>query len=183
MKRGIEVEFKVYDNLLYGKIIYMPEELRENLYFCYNSGHKKYELTSVIHPMLSGNRLYLWGENIKHDNYPFHCLYPSSVEANVTKNNLQKAIQAFNEQYCKEQILDDIEKEYLENVLRPLKVKDIEITKIEYINNTAFISISYRNILNNELDTINLPTFEKNNMYKNMELDRGYNLKELELFK
>lgn len=77
-----------------------------------------------------------------------------------------------------EPILDDKEKEYLGNVIRPFRDKVKYIVKIRYsrINNTAYIFIK----INND-DYINLPYFKENTMYKNMKINKEYTLEELGL--
>ncbi len=77
-----------------------------------------------------------------------------------------------------ESILDDKEKEYLGNLIRPFRDKVKYIVKIRYsrINNTAYIFIK----INND-DYINLPYFKENTMYKNMKINKEYTLEELGL--
>ena len=76
----------------------------------------------------------------------------------------------------KKEILDEKEKEYLENVIKPFKNKVLCIKKSEFTNE-AFISIDIKK------DTsIALPNFPKDTMYNGMEIDKKYTLKELGLF-
>ena len=81
-------------------------------------------------------------------------------------------------------ILNDSEKDYLENVLRPFKDRIMYIEKkamdfnYEYIAFKVFyedseISVSW----------FPLPCFDRGTMYKNMELNEHYMLDELMLFK
>lgn len=81
-------------------------------------------------------------------------------------------------------ILNDSEKDYLENVLRPFKDRIMYIEKkamdfnYEYIAFKVFyedseISVSW----------FTLPCFDRGTMYKNMELNEHYMLDELMLFK
>lgn len=72
-------------------------------------------------------------------------------------------------------ILDDVEKRYLEGVLRPFKDK---VNFIEKQNNNIGCYI----VIDLEEDTFYLPYFEKDTMYKGMELDKEYTLQELGLF-
>lgn len=72
-------------------------------------------------------------------------------------------------------ILNKSEKTYLEAVLRPFK------DRVEYIKkasnpNGCYI---YVNLFDDE---ISFPYFEKDTMYKGMEVDKRYTLKELGLF-
>ena len=74
-----------------------------------------------------------------------------------------------------EPILDDKEKEYLGNVIKPFKCKIAYITKKD---NTVgeFIHIQLKNG-----DWTYLPNFKEDTMYKNMELAKKYTLEELGL--
>lgn len=72
-------------------------------------------------------------------------------------------------------ILDKVEKRYLEGVLRPFKDK---VNFIEKQNN----NIGYYIVIDLEEDTFYLPYFEKDTMYKGMELKKEYTLQELGLF-
>lgn len=72
------------------------------------------------------------------------------------------------------QILTKEEKEWLENFLRPFKNRFVYIKKRIY--DSFFIMIQLKN------DSICLPYFKKDTMYKGMELNKKYTLKELGLF-
>ena len=87
-------------------------------------------------------------------------------------NNFTGTIEVENG-FIKE-ILDETEKEYLKEVIRPCKDKIKFIFKKEY-KGCYYIKI----LLNN--DEMSLPNFEKETMYKGMEVDKKYTLKELGL--
>nr|DAY26578.1 MAG TPA: hypothetical protein [Caudoviricetes sp.] len=75
-----------------------------------------------------------------------------------------------------EPILDDKEKEYLSNVIRPFKDEVIYIVKKIYNHREKeYIAINLKN------DTIFLPNFKENTMYKNMKINKEYTLEELGL--
>ena len=84
----------------------------------------------------------------------------------------------------KEPILDDIEKEYLSNVIKPFRNRVSSITKVKDV---AFGSVSdvsyYIDIqLDDGDDFCFLPSFKPSSrMYKNMEINRKYTLEELNL--
>lgn len=90
--------------------------------------------------------------------------------------NLIEKLQKENEEV--KDILDEKEKEYLSNIIKPFKNKVISITKFEFNRDRLkeFIAISIENDY-----AINLPNFKKNTMYQNMELDKMYTLEELGL--
>ncbi len=81
-----------------------------------------------------------------------------------------------------EEILDKVEKEYLENFLRPFKEEVKEITKIRkaFSFQNEMLHIGLKDI--GSYDII-LPDFKKGTMYKGMELYEAYSLQELGLFK
>lgn len=79
-------------------------------------------------------------------------------------------------------ILDDIEKRYLENVLRPFKNRVMYVEKVAQF---GYESIRYRvhlPIKKYGNMTCELPYFDKGTMYKGMKLDEQYSLEELGLF-
>lgn len=75
----------------------------------------------------------------------------------------------------KEPILNDAEKEYLSAVIKPFK-RDVKYICKRLTNRGYYIAI-----IVNEFDTMNFPFFLHNTMYKGMELDKRYTLKELGL--
>lgn len=103
----------------------------------------------------------------------------SNVISNRDKvNYLKEQLKQLKEESKKEKnkpILDDAEKEYLKNVIKPFK------SRIKYISKeTAYMDDYYIHIdLGN--DDIALPFFKKETMYKGMELEKQYTLKELGL--
>lgn len=82
--------------------------------------------------------------------------------------------------YKKEtEILDEVEKEYLTSVIKPFKDKVKSISKKEDYTGAEYIRITLFEKQNKE--DINLPDFKPGTMYKNMELEKRYTLKELGL--
>jgi hypothetical protein len=75
-------------------------------------------------------------------------------------------------------ILNSREKEYLSNVIKPFRDSAINIKKFESYRDRQkeYITIYIKNDF-----AINLPNFEKNTMYKNMEINKAYTLEELGL--
>ena len=76
---------------------------------------------------------------------------------------------------AKVEILDEVEKRYLRGVIRPFRDKVKYIVLKSLCSNEAYILIKLEN------DVINLPVFEINTMYKNMEKYKEYTLEELGL--
>ena len=73
-------------------------------------------------------------------------------------------------------ILDDAEKRYLSNIIKPFRDRIDYITKFNLSNGKEYIFIKLKN---NEI--ISLPFFVAGTMYKGMENDKDYTLKELSL--
>lgn len=74
-------------------------------------------------------------------------------------------------------ILDDVEKRYLENVLKPFKDKVNYLIKHNDRHKGYYIIVTIY-----EEDSLLFPYFKKNKMYKGMEVNKRYSLKELGLF-
>lgn len=75
------------------------------------------------------------------------------------------------------EILDEKEKEYLRQVIRPFR------DKVEYIsiNGTININKLYMQIFVANCDFVSFPNFEKGTMYKGMEIGKKYTIEELGL--
>ena len=73
-----------------------------------------------------------------------------------------------------ETILDDKEKKYLTNVIRPFRYRVRYIAK-RGVSPEEYIDITLKD------DNIYLPNFKENTMYKNMKLFKHYTLEELGL--
>ena len=79
---------------------------------------------------------------------------------------------------AKEPILDDVEREYLSAVIKPFlsKIKYIAKFKSACSEDKQYIHIGFY-----EGDGLTFPYFKENSMYKGMELNKAYTLKELRL--
>lgn len=92
-------------------------------------------------------------------------------------------------QIIKLPILDDVEKEYLSSVIRPFRNRVIYIAKGETVKTYSpnakiyeCIYIMYKDSSKKQNPFyMGFPCFEKGTMYKGMELDKKYTLKELGL--
>lgn len=81
-------------------------------------------------------------------------------------------------------ILDDSEKDYLENVLRPFKDGVTYVEKLKAGDpNYEYIGFKVASDDPGYFSWCYLPCFREGTMYKNMELDKYYSLDELGLFK
>ena len=79
----------------------------------------------------------------------------------------------------KKTILDQAEKEYLSNVIKPFRDEVVDVIKYDY-DRYEYIAIRVRNI-NEYMVTMPFPAFEKSTMYKGMEIGKAYSLNELGL--
>lgn len=77
----------------------------------------------------------------------------------------------------RKEVLDKKEKKYLSNIIKPFKNKIKYILKRNIRETQEYIAI----IFYDEIDNFSLPCFDKNTMYKNMEVNIEYTLKELDL--
>ena len=73
---------------------------------------------------------------------------------------------------CKEQILDKVERKYLSSVIGPFRDKVLYIQKASIGTDNIRIGIKNDN-------TINLPCFKKDTMYKGMKTWEKYTLEDL----
>ena len=73
-------------------------------------------------------------------------------------------------------ILDDKEKEYLSNIIKPFRDRIDYIAKVNLANGKEYIFIKMKNY-----EKISLPFFKAGTMYKGMQSDKEYTLDELEL--
>lgn len=79
-------------------------------------------------------------------------------------------------------ILDEVEREYLDAVVKPFRNKVISITKLdsEEMNGYEYICIEHREVCN-ERYFISLPCFKKGTIYKGMETDKAYSMEDMGL--
>lgn len=80
----------------------------------------------------------------------------------------------------KKPILDDIERRYLSNIIKPFRDRVVSIIKYDDYDRCEYIVIKYRNI-NGYTGRMYFPNFEKDTMYKGMKANKKYTLEELGL--
>ena len=80
----------------------------------------------------------------------------------------------------KSDILNEAEKEYLSNIIKPFRDRVFCIEKVGFDNFNCISIVVDSNLTSTERKTINLPIFQKD-MYKNMKENHLYTLKELGL--
>lgn len=80
----------------------------------------------------------------------------------------------------KKPILDDIERRYLSNIIKPFRDRVVSIVKYDDYDRCECIVIKYRNI-NGYTGRMYFPAFEKDTMYKGMKANKKYTLEDLGL--
>ncbi len=142
---------------------------------------------------LNMNGLYMpadiYNENLR---YPRNSDYDIVAVNNSVKNNRGYLNGALYDVYKRNKwtweepksILTDKEKEYLKAVCKPFEVEYIRKIKGYFVDSVGeCIAIDINNYYFNSChDSICLPYFEENTMYKGMEVDRVYTPKELEIY-
>lgn len=108
-------------------------------------------------------------------NNPFKIIQFGLVDTYKTLRHSTLSELLAGELEIEQPILDDVEKRYLEGVLRPFKDK-VEFIKKDQNDYGQWISIELKE------DWFCLPYYEIDKMYKGMELDKEYTLQELGLF-
>lgn len=78
-------------------------------------------------------------------------------------------------------ILDDIEKRYLSNVIKPFRNQIESIVKYSYGKYEAINMVNFKVDENMSFIVTNFPYFKKGTMYKGMEVNKEYSLKDLGL--
>lgn len=129
---------------------------------------KDYSISSVVYSPFS----YTYETN--GSNY-YRVRVDKAKADKVLKNDLDKNIKNIRIVYeVEEPILDDKEKEYLSNVIKPFRNRVLYITKCNFIDN-EYIRIELKK------EGFALPEFKEGTMYKDMECGKNYSLEELGL--
>lgn len=174
--REIKVEFYRTENFVYGRVLEMPEELRGKDII----SNGTYGIFSNEGPGLDGKCLYLKGEHKYCDNEWFACTYCDSDTAERAIQSFQSLLEEWNEKH--REILTEKERSYLSAVIKPFKNRILCIKKKEMTSDSEYIYIRIKSA--HEYDryaVLEFPLFKKGQMYKGMETNREYILKELKL--
>ena len=164
----IKVEFYRHENFVYGRVLEMPEEVRGKV----RISDGTYGIFSDEGPLLDGRCLFLKGKYKHCDDEWFGCTYCDSDTAERTMQSFQNLLEEWNEKH--KEILAEKEKAYLSAVIKPFKDKVKCIIKITGADTEHIFGAT-------DTDGFTLPVFEKGTMYKDMETNRKYTLKELGL--
>lgn len=105
-------------------------------------------------------------------------LYEDLIGNNLKLSNLSNFTNLY---WYYESILDDEEKRYLSNIIKPFRSRVKYITKNKINDKLSYISIDFYEPHGKRIEYICLPNFKTNTMYKNMELGNDYTFEELGL--
>ena len=116
---------------------------------------------------LSNNGLMVWSDDLQQ----WHC----SIRVGQLLTGERKIIK------LPKPILDDVEKEYLSNIIKPFRDRIAWVRKFKSPNNEylEYIKIAYRDDF--RINALNFPDFRTGEMYRGMEINKPYTLKELGL--
>lgn len=145
--------------------IYIPKEKEENKMSETNLEHYKEDLKGILKYHFDSPRAVL---NLIRKK--FGCQIKLEYGEHPTSAIIEWMAQTY-----RETILDDVEKDYLSAIIKPFKCD------VDYICKRLNHGGYYIAIVSNGSDVTKLPYFPNNEMYKGMELDRRYKLKELGL--
>lgn len=93
--KKIEIEIYQHDNFVYGRILKMPDELRNKKEIIEHNG---YTLYSQDYPQLTSDCLFLRGTQKNKDHYWFGCTFNSKEEASNALKNIEELIAVYNNQ-------------------------------------------------------------------------------------
>jgi hypothetical protein len=147
---------------------YIPEEKKEKEMKETNLQHYKEELKKMFNENYTepGNIVFKIKKEID-----------ESIETDCYYSSYTNDILDWMARPYEEKILDDVERKYLSEVIRPFRKKVKHIAIWDTCNGSKqFVHIKLY-----DEDCINLPNFKPNAMYKGMELHKEYTLEELGL--
>lgn len=153
------------DELELVEVQFTKSDLKDGDIVTYRNGLKK---------IVSGDKLY------GNDLFTSLRYYPEDLKDvdGEEKNDIVKVERPvkYETVFEREEILDEVEKKYLANVIKPFRHKIKSIMKRSEYGSLCYIKICIKNG-----DAAYFPCFKENSMYKGMEPNREYTLKELGL--
>ena len=96
-------------------------------------------------------------------------------EIKITSSTYTDSILEWMAQEYKQKLLDNVEKKYLSEVIRPFRKEVIAIEKLETYTGEEYILILFKD------DGMHFPCFKKDTRYKGLELEKRYAPEELGL--
>lgn len=159
------------------------------------SYHNKLEMKQIVKVLADNFKDILWSNGNKLTQLPIIARHNDGYlliidkklylsDACETDKFLLLSFSQFNNlivELNKKPILDEVEKKYLWNVIKPFKDRVVCIIKGNF-NGLDYIRFRFRHVNNlSIIDTTCFPDFEPNTMYKGMELEEPYTLEQLGL--
>ena len=185
-KLKIKYKFKIEEEKEMGdfKVGDIIKGKKDNCYFYTNEDMRKAKVLKTYGKIMKIEILEHKDKNLVGSRF---AVLNSRMDFELFKDNFYKKLpndysgklvidkgQVIKKEEKKEDILDEVEKEYLRAVIKPFRKRMTCIKKSRYFN-YEFI------ILNLDNDGIFLPSFKKGKMYKGMKEDKEYTLEELGL--
>ena len=183
MNNQIEVDLHQKDNIIYGKVIKMPDNLRGigRIFF-----KDDFSIASDDYAEIIGTTLYLWGDHKEKDSFMFCQNYSSIEQAKDAFNGFLNVIEAYNRQ--EREMLTSEEKEYISAIIKPFKdrvlyiskcsKKDVEMADLCIaVKSSSILSQKYANTI----EYVILPIFKIGTMYNGLVTDKEYSLIDLDL--
>lgn len=154
------------------KVEYTKSDLKDGDIVTYRTGRKR---------IVQGERLIQMDGN---NGYNLNAYRDDLTEKNNDRDldiiKVERPLQYKTVFERKEEILDETEKKYLRDVIRPFRDKVGHIRKQSFFRGD-YITINVKH--DNSEEGIDLPYFNKNTMYKGMNLNKEYTLEELRTIK
>lgn len=184
------VEFKgrilTIDKKRYSKEFYIKEDSHMFIWTIGMLEKVEYTYEDLVKSPI-GTKVFFESNNvllkINEDFYEDEKFYRTNEDLKGLKDNVGSCIlgkiikieePTYKTVYENKEILDDIEKEYLRNIIKPFRDKVVCIMKVDDVNGEC-ITI----IMESEYDSFDLPCFKKGTMYKGMKPEKEYGLEEL----
>lgn len=150
-----------------GKIQFTKSDLKDGDIVTYRNGEKRIveNINLIDETGEIAHRLDYYTNELKVD---------SRCCSNLDIIKVERPVQYKTVYERKEEILDEAEKRYLRDVIRPFR-KDLDfIIKAENYNERQHLEIIFK-----DADIMIFKQFEKDSMYKNMKIGKKYTLSEL----
>lgn len=169
-----ELKLKIFniENVVLMKVLEQDESLIGKGYIY--KAKNGIDIASSDSPCIYETDIFINGDDIDFDNKLNGLRFKTTQEAIEYIRKVKEAVAEYNESI--KEILYEEEKEYLRGVIKPFRDKVEYIRKVIcYFNRKEYIEIKV------DEEYTQLPSFKVGTMYKGMEIDRKYTLKELGL--
>ncbi len=163
-----EFDYNWTDEMFEEKANFTKSDLKDGDIVAYGNGEKRIKIAGKLYD--ENGSATMWLHSYKED---LTREYKERAETDIIKVERPTGYETVFER--KEEILDEVEKRYLRDVIRPFS-EDIENIRKITVGKKECLMILFK-----DGDTMSFKNFKKGAMYKNMEADRSYTLEELGL--